>query len=138
MTEEEFEIAWKLADKEINDEIDRTGKIPNDISYYTIMYEKIFRESAHFEYELSDNTKVNMLAYCLQKAKPMSELGEHKLLKLQYEYQFNQSAELAGDWCSPIDSDGEEIATLRECLRTGKPYELPQDVIDDFKNGFLF
>ena len=138
MTEEEFEVAWKRADKEINDETDRTGKIPNDISYYTIMYEKIFHESARFEYELSDNAKVNVLVYCLQKAKPMSELGEHKLLKLQYEYQFDQSAELVGNWCSPIDTDEEEIATLRECLKTGNPYELPQDVLDDIKNGFWF
>ena len=138
MTEEEYRVAWKCADKEINDEIDRTGKIPNDLEHYTKLYEKIFHESACFEYELSGKAKIEILAYCLRKRNPMSELSEYKLLKLQYEYQFDQSAELVGDWCSPIDTDEEEIATLRECLRTGKPYELPQDVLDDIENGFLF
>ena len=42
----------------------------------------------------------------------MSQLSEHELLKLQYEYQL--------------------------CLASGKPYELPQEIIDDIERGFLF
>ena len=92
----------------------------------SVVYEKIFNESLpHFEYDLPDDVKVNVLLECLEQQKPISELPEVEFLQLQYRAAFGES--LTYDFMS-IKTEEELKRTLRECLRVGKAYELPDKI----------
>ncbi len=133
MTEEEFYLRYDAAIKELlNEELD-------DLEFESALYKRVFGESIPpLEYDLSGEAQVLILKYCLAERKSVPELGEDELLHLQYECQFKKSADLIGNYCSPINTAAEERATLRECLKAGKPYELPEEVKKLMEQGVDF
>ena len=90
------------------------------------VYEKMFNEPApRFEYDLPDKVKTDVLLECLEMQKPISEFSEVEFLQLQYRIAFGET--LTYDFMG-LRKEKELIAALRESLKTGKPYELPNNV----------
>ena len=133
MTEEEFYLRYDAAIKEL------LNKELNDLEFESALYERVFGEPVPtFEYDLSEEAQDLILKYCLAERKPVSERSEDELLHLQYESQFKKSANLAGNYCSPINTREKERTTLRECLRTGKPYEYDAETKKLLEQGVDF
>ena len=100
------------------------------------VYEKMFNEPApHFEYDLPDKVKTDVLLECLEMQKPISELSGIDFLQLQYRIAFGET--LTYDFMG-LRKEKELIAALRESLKTGKPYELPNNVKRLLEQGVDF
>lgn len=100
------------------------------------VYEKMFNEPApHFEYDLPDKVKTDVLLECLEMQKPISEFSEVEFLQLQYRIAFGET--LTYDFMG-LRKEKELIAALRESLKTGKPYELPNNVKRLLDQGVVF
>ena len=65
----------------------------------------------------------------------MNEMDEISFLQAQYEAEFDET--LTYNYIT-IHTEEELITALRECLETGKPYELPADVQQLVEQGAVF
>ena len=96
----------------------------------------MFNEPApRFEYDLPDKVKTDVLLECLERQKPISELSGIDFLQLQYRIAFGET--LTYDFMG-LRKEKELIAALRESLKTGKPYELPNNVKRLLDQGVVF
>ena len=102
----------------------------------TAVYERYFGEGVPpFEYALPDDTKGNVLLECLTYQKRISQMSEAEFLQLQYRAAFGRS--LRYNFMT-IHTEEELLTALRESLKSGKPYELPDDVKRLIEQGANF
>ncbi len=90
------------------------------------VYERLFNESVPtFENGLPDETKAKAILECVFGQRKISELTAVEFLQLQYECRFDE--QLTYDFMT-INTEERLVTTLRDCLKTGKPYELPKAI----------
>ena len=111
----------------------------HELSWLEIMmavYERYFGESVPpFEYALPDDTKGNIILECLTYQKRISQMSEVEFLQLQYRAAFGRS--LRYNFMT-IHAEEELLTALRESLKSGKPYELPDDIKRLIEQGAIF
>lgn len=103
----------------------------------TQKYEETFHEAIPpLECELSDRIFCEMISNVLTFGQQsFSTMDEVEFLQAQYKAKFGEV--LTYDYMS-IHTEEELITALRECLKTGKPYELPADVKALVEQGAAF
>lgn len=109
----------------------------NELEYLLTRYAKQFGgEPPPFDTEFTDEAKCTLLRECVANDIDLKKLDELDFLNMQYRYQFPDSD---GVPLMVVPMTGDELKrTLRSCLRTGKPYELPADVERLIEQGAVF
>ena len=100
-------------------------------------YEEYFHEPVPpLECELADKTFCKLLSDVLTfSKKSFSQMSEVEFLQLQYQAAFGESL---GYNFMTIHTEEELLTALRESLKSGKPYELPDDVKRLIEQGANF
>ena len=110
-----------------------------DLSWLEILlevYSRLFGEAfPSFEFDLADKVKEKVIFECLDQQTQASKLSEIEFLQMQYQAKFGES--LTYNFMS-IHTEEQLLAALRECLNSGKPYELPAETRRLMKQGAIF
>ena len=129
----------KKADRlqaEVENEQVADGHEPNFFEIISAVYERLFGESIPtFENGLSDDVKAKVLHECIFWQKKISDLTAVEFLQLQYECRFGE--QLTYNFMS-IRTEEHLTTALRECLKTGKPYEIPESAEKLLEQGAIF
>ena len=88
--------------------------------------------------EFSDEQACDFLIECLQwrKIPNARAMDEHDRLALQYKIKFPNADEIPLMIMRMTEKEWRQ--TIRECLKDGKPYELPDDVKKLMEQGAIF
>lgn len=121
---------------EIEEEAIANGQELSWFETMSAMYSRIFGEAVPlFEYDLLDDVKGNVLLECLTYKQKISTMSEVEFLQLQYQAMFGE--DLTYNFMT-IYTEEELLTALRESLKSGKPYELPDDVKQLIEQGANF
>lgn len=121
---------------EIEEEAIANGQELSWFETMSAVYSRIFGEAVPlFEYDLLDDVKGNVLLECLTYKQKISTMSEVEFLQLQYQAMFGE--DLTYNFMT-IHTEEELLTALRESLKSGKPYELPDDVKRLIEQGANF
>lgn len=99
--------------------------------------EKFHDDPPQLDFDATDKEMCDFLLECLcWNIQNPRDMGEHDLLELQYQIKFPDAEGIPLMMIHMTESKWR--ATMRECLRTGKPYELPADVRRLVDEGAIF
>ena len=102
-------------------------------------YRKVFgKDTPELVGEFSDEQICDFLIECLQwrKIPNAREMDEHDWLALQYRIKFPNAGEIPLMITHMTEEEWRQA--ISECLKSGKPYELPEDVQQLIEQGAQF
>lgn len=108
-----------------------------EMEYLLDQYEKKFHDvPPPIDAELTDDQMCNFLRECLRSKDNPRNMSEWDFLDLQYKVKFPDDEGIPL-MMVPMTEDEWKL-TMRKCLRSGKPYELPEDVVKLVEEGVDF
>lgn len=107
-----------------------------ELEFLLSRYANKFNETPpEFSKTLSEKNICAILRKSLRDGESFSTMSEVEFLQLQYQAMFGES--LTYNFMT-IYTEEELLTALRECLSSGKPYELPDDVKQLIEQGADF
>ncbi len=105
----------------------------------TATYREVFQKDLpELDTDFTDEEMCYFLIECLRwrRTPNARTMNDHDLLDLQYRIKFPESDGIPQMMIHMPESEWQ--ATMRECLKSGKPYKLPSDVQRLIDEGVIF